>query len=934
MNLIKYLFRHGFSLVFFSPFTPLLTHAFSNENQLDGNRFFETKVRPTISANCKSCHEGEDAANGFRLDSAIHFKTNPQTRINLILKVIEVKKNNHANGYHSLEKSQYSVLSTWVQTGAHWPDYSRNKKRSSKDKISHWAFQPIRSVSPPDVNNAEWNTHPIDKFIFRKLSTKGMTPSEKAEPSTLIRRLYLTLTGLHPSPKELQTSLANWNKNKLESITNYLLSQPAYGEKWARHWLDVARYSDAKGYVDAGEIKYPFAYTYRDYVINAFNFDLPFNKFIREQIAADKFVKSNSAPSLAALGFLTVGHRFNFFYDEIIDDRIDVVTRGFLGLSASCARCHDHKFDPISTADYYSLFGVFKNSFEPTPDLLPILNPHRIDTQQKEAKEKAKNYHEFRNKLHNQISVALSKWSGDYLNYIVQTSPEHRTKPQPEHITERGLIRVKSAYSDGGVVRWQKFLNSINKNHRIFGLWYRAWNLPKNKFEESINGIIEELSHTDWHNRHIIEIASKWPGGIKNMAMVSKVYGQAFQTAFEKSEAQSPINSEGFLTGDPGMDQILKFFKGPSSPSLVSIDESEDIYLLDESSSSRRNFAEIERAYLEKWEDSSPRAMVMLDRPETEKTSQFIYKRGDRHLEGKTVPPIIPKWISGTKPYNINQGSGRKELALAISHPQNPLTARVIVNRVWEWHFGQGLVKTPSDFGMQSEAPSHPGLLDYLARWFIQNDWSLKRLHKFIIASNAWQQSSKISTTNQNVDPDNRFIWRRKIQRLDFETMRDSILKLSGLLDLKMGGIPVIKPPDHLNNNRRTVYSFVDRENLADVFMTFDFPSPDISAPRRSDTTVPQQTLFLLNSPFMLHHSQSIVERSLSQDLPNLQSILSDIYRRILLRQPDTDELKLLLKYFTDYDDFKASLYDKRFRDLLIEITQALLLSNEFQFME
>lgn len=927
-------FRFGLALgcllVFIQPFSNVCYSA----SFTDEDRFFESKVRPIISKNCLSCHKGALAKNGFRLESRSHFFSNPQTRINLILKTLRPSFSKTNLDYHTLALSEYQILKRWVEQGTHWPDYSKKEIKKSEDTISHWAFKPIKPKAPPEVSDIHWNNHPIDRFIYHRLATHGLSPSKKASPRTLIRRLYLTVIGLHPSSDELKYHLKNWDSTSFEKLAELLMGQPAYGEKWARHWLDVARYSDAKGYVDAGEVKYPFAYSFRDYVINAFNSDLSFDQFVREQIAADQFSTSQNSPSLAALGFLTVGHRFNFFYDEIIDDRIDVVTRGFLGLSASCARCHDHKFDPIPTTDYYSLFGVFRNSTEPTPNLLPTLNASDVKPFQNEANNRATNYNRFRENLHEEITTALSKWSGDYLSYIVQISPNHRTKPQPEYITDRGLVRIKSAYSSGGIIRWQKFLNSIDENHRIFGFWKSAWNLPKENFETNLSLKLESLKSSGWHNELVLETASNWPDGFKNMDIVSKIYGKVFETTFDKLEKLKEGDPRETMTGEKSMDEILTFFRSSSSPSLLSLDESEDVYLLDESSSNRRNFAEIERAFLEKWQDAPPRAMVMIDRPENEKITQVVYKRGDKHLEGRIVPNIIPAWVSGTEEIPIMKGSGRKELAIALTHPQNPLTPRVIVNRIWEWHFGQGLVKTPSDFGTQSQLPSHPDLLDFLADWFIKNNWSIKKLNKFILTSNTWQQSSRVRPHNQDLDPDNNLLWRRSVQRLDFEVMRDSILKMSQELDLQIGGIPITQSPDDILNKRRTIYSFVDRENLSDVFMVFDFPSPDISAPKRNETIVPQQTLFLLNNPFIIHHSRCIVDKILQKNPKTLEQVLSALHFQILLRRPNREESESLLEYFSDINKDKAALSKNEVQSRLVEIAQALIVSNEFQFME
>ncbi|MBO60456.1 MAG: hypothetical protein CMO63_00610, partial [Verrucomicrobiales bacterium] len=338
---------------------------------------------------------------------------------------------------------------------------------------AHWAFQPVANPPVPSSDSA-WPSSPIDSFVLRKLETHDMSPSQAAKPRELIRRASIELTGLPPTfaeAKAFQREYETDAQQAMVGMVDRLLASPEYGRRWGRHWLDVARYADAKGYVDAGETKYPFAYTYRDYVVDAFNRDLPFKQFVREQIAAD-LLPGKTPETMAALGFLTVGSRFNFFPHEIIDDRIDVVTRGFLGLTAACARCHDHKYDPIPIEDYYSLYGVFANSREPSPDRWPVIGRQAEGEGvfiQKKLSETADKYNELREKLHRQIQHELRAWSGDYLRYIVQSTPRHRTQAQPDIRTERGVIREVAAYASGGVIRWRQFLESRQPNDSVFG---------------------------------------------------------------------------------------------------------------------------------------------------------------------------------------------------------------------------------------------------------------------------------------------------------------------------------------------------------------------------------------------------------------------------------------------------------------------------------
>ena len=354
----------------------------------------------------------------------------------------------------------------------------------------------------------------------------------------------------------------------------------------------------------------------------------------------------------------------------------------------------------------------------------------------------------------------------------------------------------------------------------------------------------------------------------------------------------------------------------------MTVDESADLYALDESTEVRKHFAAIERVYLEKWNSASPRPMLMADRRQP--GEQRVFLRGDANRLGPRAGRHIPAVYTGTRVRPIERGSGRLALADSIASEDNPLTARVIVNRVWAWHFGRGLVETPSDFGVRSAPASHPELLDHLAAWFVRNEWSIKRLNRYIMHSKTWQQSSVDRPALRGMDPDNRLLWRKNRRRMGFETMRDSMLFVSGQLDHHAGGPPLEKEPDDTANRRRTLYSFVDRENLPDVFRVFDFPCPDISAPGRSRTTVPQQSLFLLNNAFVLARAEALAKRLANG---TNEARVAALYRATLSREPEPEELRLAKRFVAQSGLSKATLPWQ-------ELAQALLLSNEFMFVD
>jgi hypothetical protein len=833
--------------------------------------------------------------------------------------------------------NQTVVWQWWMCLLVAWNVWAQNSVLAEEisELQNHWAFQPIAQVKPLASPKSDWTQTPLDHFVIEKLEANGLSPSPKASRRVLVRRMYLNLTGLLPTFDEVQLFEKDKRPDAFDRLIEKLLADPSYGKKWGRHWLDVARYADAKGYVDAGEPTNPFAYTYRDYVIDAFNQDKPYDQFILEQIAADRLDNAYETPSvLAGLGFLTVGSRFNFFPHEIIDDRIDVVTRGFLGLTVACARCHDHKYDPVSAGDYYSLYGIFANSQEPTPDTFPVLDHSDLNAEKpwaKEVKEAADKYRKLRKDQHQRVMFEMRAWAGDYLNYVVQSTPRHRTKDQPELLTQRGLVREVSAYSNGAVRHWRKFLENQTVDDPVFGLWASLFKLDLSSIPSQFPERLKQFLANPDSNQHVKE-AFKGKS-VQSMSDVAEVYSTLLEGVDQKWREALKLNSGLQALEDSDEEQIRQKLYGPESPASISIDETIDYLTLDESVAIRKHFADIERVFLKHWRKASPRPMIMKDRKHVLTT--HIFKRGDPHSPGEVAPRVIPALLRAGNLTPIESGSGRLELARAIAHSENSLTARVIVNRIWGWHFGSPLVDTPSDFGMRSQAPRHSELLDYLAAAFIKSGRSIKQLHRLILRSATWQQASVDRPECRELDPENRLFWRMNRRRLTFESSRDSMLQVADQLQELPGGPPVRQSPDDPANKVRTIYNYIDRENLEDVFRVFDFPSPDISAPHRAQTTVPQQSLFLLNSPFVIAQAAAIL-RSLPlsvQDklqLKQTQSNLTYLFQKVYQRQPASEEMESLVNYLIDRETDTDNGLDSRWR----EIAQTLLLSNEFQFMD
>ena len=912
------------------------------------DRFFESKVRPIFVEHCSECHGESKQKSGLRLDTwdglvkggSLGSAVMPgDLEGSLIIQAVNRLDEELAMPpKRVLSRQQIDVLERWVRDGALWPVEASGDPALSLDerRRQHWAYQPIIPPSTPPLKSLEWVQTPLDRYVLAALDRHDLSPSPVASKATLIRRAYITLIGLPPTFEEVQQFQEDGRPDAFERVVDQLLSRPEYGERWGRHWLDVARYADAKGYVDAGEVKNPFAFTYRDYVVRSFNEDRPYDRFVREQLAADR-LPEGKPDSLAALGFLTVGSRYNFFPHEIIDDRIDVVTRGLLGLSVACARCHDHKYDPIPAADYYSLYGIFAASSEPTLERVPVMSSSSFSEDAEFAKtlaETAEKYHQHRRELHEKVMLEMRGWAGDYLRYVVQTTPEHRTESQPELQTKRGLIREVSAYATGGVWRWRKYLKSRSSEDPVFGLWSRLGALPRERFLEESQQVLKAFrAETEANSLVIREFAEK---PLRSMADVADRYASLLERIDAEWREAVKQDAEKERFSDAAKEEVRLALYQEGAPGTLTLEEAFDYCTLDESVELRKHFAEIERVFLKDWDGVSPRPMMLEDIPECR--PQHVFLRGDSKRLGPAVPRAIPRSLGLDKAFEVESGSGRLELANAIVSTRNPLTARVLVNRIWGWHFGQGLVRTQSDFGLRSELPSHPELLDYLADGLKQRHWSVKGLHRQILLSATWQQASVDRAENRAKDPTNRFLWRQNRHRMEFEVMRDSMLFAAGNLETRSGGPPVRLSPDSRSNTSRTIYSFVDREKLEDLFRVFDFPSPDITAAERPRTTVPQQSLFLLNSPFVLHQAKTLLLEGMEElggesPVDAKLDLVQWLYERVYQRAPEEEEWDAIRDYLDSAREFPEKIGEDGTHPL-VSFAQTLMLSNEFLFVD
>jgi mono/diheme cytochrome c family protein len=721
-------------------------------------QFFETHIRPVLAERCYKCHsrDADKIKGGLMLDTRegmLHGgDTGPavvpgKPEDSLILDAISYKDADlqmPPKG-DKLSDQEVSDITDWIRRGAFDPR-SLVVKGSSADYggvgKDHWSFLPVKDSPVPAVADPAWCKTPVDNFVLARLEENGIKPNPEADKYTLIRRATFDLTGLPPTEEEVQRFLVDDSPGAWAKVVDRLLASPRYGERWGRYWLDVARYADTKGDTPNREDpRYPFAWTYRDYVINAFNTDKPYNQFILEQLAADRLLanelraggpKPDQDP-LAAMGFLTLGNRFENSKNDIINDRIDVTTKAFLGLTVSCARCHDHKFDPIPTADYYSLYNVFANSVEPKQD--PWLHP-----------------------------VPKTPELVDY------------------------LAKMKAA-------------TDVKTDIDLQFLELRRSALPEADRAVKRRELVKDLAR-----------------------------------------ANTQLADLEFTPAAPPKADVLVDVANP------------------------KNYPVLKRGEPQNYGDETTRHFLSILSPD-------------------------PK-----HPIPFSHGSGRLELARAIASPTNPMTARVLVNRVWQEHFGTGFVSTPDDLGNQSAPPTDPELLDYLATQFVKGGWSIKSLQRLIMLSSAYQESSAGNPAYAATDPDNKLQWRYSMRQLDFEQMHDSILAIAGTLDFTMGGRPVPIGAEGFAT-RRAVYAFIDRRNPAEILTQFNFPNPSVPTGKRFLTQVPQQQLFLMNSPLVIETARKLTHTPefLGQTTDELR--VADLYLHVFQRPPTPDEVRLCLRY-------------------------------------
>lgn len=888
------------------------------------SEFFENKVRPILKENCYKCHSVEQGKSkgGLTLDTKTGTLKGGENGAVIVPGDIEKSSLVKAITYldkdlqmppkgEKLTNQQIADLTEWVKMGAPDPRKDDAKIASKLSGLTdkarqHWAYQPVTKPTPPAVKNNGWARTPVDLFILAKLEEKGMNPAGDASKEALLRRASYDLTGLPPGPDEVQAFVADTSPQAFAKVVDRLLASPAYGERWGRHWLDTARYSDTiggdKNQARREDYRYAYAWTYRDWVIKSLNDDMPYNQFIMQQLAADK-LPNNPAPNLAALGFLTVGERFRNVND-IINDRIDTVTKGFLGLTVACARCHDHMFDPIPTKDYYALHGVFASTVEPTDKpIIGMPTPAQLAEYEAQVNKVNKDNRDLYYSFIDKHQGEFFKGIDGYL--MVSRIQGGGKKKGGNGEAEKERIAMLQKYNLD-----RELLQAVGRRARgnsdtVFAAFNKFADLSESEFSQKAPEIVSEITSGQTGKRGAAinpvvanAFKGKSPASIDD---VTKIYKDLFASLEPQRKAFIAANAaamDGRVSGfEPALTEIFQmpFEVMPASQLTVQTLREFSGKLGNKlSGQTRFEFAKLNE--LEITHPGAPaRAMLVADAARAKDSPVFI--RGQQETRGDIIPRHFLEILSpDRKPVAFKEGSGRLELAEDIASKSNPLTARVIVNRVWMHHFGEGFVRTLDDLGTQSETPSHKELLDYLASYFMEQGWSLKKLHKLVMLSRVYQESSQTNAKFETIDPDNRLLWRANIRRLDFEALRDSLLVMSGKLDKTVGGKPV-NLTEEPYSYRRSVYGYIDRGNLPELMQQFDFSDPDMPNSKRASTTVPQQALFLMNSPMSVDVARRIVARKEVAGAGDDLARVIGLYRIVFQRNPQPIEIQIAMQF-------------------------------------
>ncbi len=919
--------------------------------------FFREEVRPILEANCFKCHGGEDAGGKPKIRSGLQLISRrgilqggslgpavdpADSEQSLLLQMISYKDDEHEMPPSGqLPEEERKTLTRWVEMGLPWTpedadllvevedEAERSITEINEHTRAYWSYRPMKRPEVPQVGDPAWSQNPIDAFVLDRLKEKGLMPNGVAAPRVLVRRAYHNVIGLPPAPDEVDRLAEDFSEEKWRSLIDELLESPHYGEKWARHWLDVVRYAESNGFERDSAKEH--IWRYRDYVIRALNEDKPYDRFILEQLAGDE-LDEVTPDSLIATGY----HRLMQWDDEpadrkqhvydVLDDNVRVTSEGFLGMTLGCARCHDHKGDPVSQEDYYR-FMAFFHGVTPMDQRRVIENidlampREEMEKRQREWDERrarlARTIREMEAKAKRKLRVLLPD---ETLEGTASASPTliPLSQERPQNWTYTTTRPAEDWFTVGFRPRdWKQGLAPFGR-HRLAKT---PWRSPEIWMQKTfgLTSLPSALTLTIRHDEDVDvylngQLVFQATGHIteNREVLLDKEALSAAQTG-RNVVAVHVSQTVGGQFIDLGLEAD---FGGHALAQLIERHHDE-VFTPDEGRRYRRMREELDRLHEEESRGGVQAMIVQEHGPEAE--PMFVHLRGSVHNPGKQVAPGFPEILGGGTPSIPEseegaQSSGqRRVLAEWIASPDNPRTARVAVNRLWQHHFGRGLCPTPSDFGFLGELASHPDLLDWLACELVDRRWSLKAMHRLIMTSRTYRLSSRAQEEGLSRDPENQWLWRFNMRRLSAEELRDGMLKVAGQLNRRVGGpsfYPTL-PPEVLATSstgagkwgrstpeeeaRRSVYITVKRSLKPPELTDFDFADTDAPCAARFVTTVPNQALFFLNSKVVNDRAAELAQRLRREAGDDVEAQVKLGLRLISVREPQETEVKRCL---------------------------------------
>lgn len=882
--------------------------------------FFESKIRPVLVERCYQCHGGDPArirgglilldAEGVRAggdSGAVIVPGSPED--SLMIEALHYEGLTQMPPDGKLAAHVIADFEQWIRRGA--PDPRTGGKQTVVAARTaetfdygpgreHWAFRRVEDPALPEVEDEAWVSHDLDRFILSRLEKRGLAPVAAADRRSLLRRATFDLIGLAPSEAEIEDFLADESPNAFATVVDRLLASPHYGERWGRHWLDVARYADSNGLDE--NIAFPNAFRYRDYVVDSLNRDKPFNRFVREQIAGDLMPADSDAQrfeQITATGFLMLGPKVLAEQDvdkmliDIVDEQVNTLGRAFLALPVGCARCHDHKFDPIPTADYYAMAGILRST-ETMSDAAgmrwlerPLAPEDEIAEYEAARKLVAEAQEKVDDVVREQNDVLRSPRRAALADYLLAAEEAYPSWSDDEEKQEAARETIGRVAGSRGLEppvleRWVRAFHRYREGppvegdapspSTVFVIWNAYAAASPDRYEQVTEELRAIIASEKVLTAPLTRSLVRGPAP-KTLEEVAWRYASLFATieiAWEEHLMRLGLKDEDDLSPSdfrlPREQEELRWLVYDGYFCILCLDQEEEekLYPQEALEQLARLRSEVER--LEEASPPAPPHAMAVD--ETATVDLPVHIRGSHlNLADEPEPRGFLKVTDHLVPPPPVAGdtSGRLELARWMTHPEHPLTARVIVNRVWHWHFGRGIVDTPSNFGVIGSKPTHPELLDWLARRFVEGGWSLKDLHRDIMLSSTYRLSSDYDAANAAIDEENRLLWRNNRRRLEVEPIRDALLQLAGRLDLTIGGrveeynargyvfgeYGPLDRVDIYDAPRRSIYMPVVRTAVYPIFGGFDFGDASDSVGDRSETVVPRQALLMMNSPFV-----------------------------------------------------------------------------------